>query len=92
VTCNIDAYSPIPPTELRKMGRCPLTPEEAALVLAALGFKRGTYIYLAGSHVYGGNSRMEPFITLYPNVVTKENLLTPSELAPFKNFSSLVNS
>ncbi|KAK7306517.1 hypothetical protein VNO77_44464 [Canavalia gladiata] len=78
----------ISPTNLRKMGRCPLTPEEAALVLAALGFKRGTYIYLAGSHIYGGNSRMEPFTTLYPNVVTKENLLTPTELAPFRNFSS----
>ncbi|XP_061342690.1 O-fucosyltransferase 8 [Gastrolobium bilobum] len=78
----------ISPTDLRKLGRCPLTPEEAALVLAGLGFKRGTYIYLAGSHIYGGNSRMDPFTRLYPNVITKENLLTPSELAPFKKFSS----
>ncbi|KAJ8761856.1 hypothetical protein K2173_005428 [Erythroxylum novogranatense] len=75
-------------SELRKQGRCPLTPEEAALVLAGLGFKRGTYIYLAGSHIYGGKSRMKPFTRLYPNLVTKETLLTPSELAPFKNFSS----
>lgn len=80
----------ISPMDLRKRGRCPLTPEEAALVLAGLGFKSGTYIYLAGSHVYGGNSRMEPFTRLYPNVVTKENLLTPNELAPFRNFSSQV--
>ncbi|XP_027338514.1 O-fucosyltransferase 8-like isoform X2 [Abrus precatorius] len=78
----------ISPTDLRKMGRCPSTPEEAAIVLAGLGFKRGTYIYLAGSHIYGGNSRMEPFTRLYPNVIAKENLLTPSELAPFRNFSS----
>ncbi|KAK9267573.1 hypothetical protein L1049_010001 [Liquidambar formosana] len=35
---------PVSPTELRKLGRCPLTPEEAALVLSALGFKHGTYI------------------------------------------------
>ncbi|KDP21114.1 hypothetical protein JCGZ_21585 [Jatropha curcas] len=79
---------PIAPSELRKSGRCPLTPEEAALVLAGLGFKRGTYIYLAGSHIYGGKSRMHPFTSLYPNLVTKETLLTPSELAPFMNFSS----
>ncbi|XP_054793698.1 O-fucosyltransferase 8-like isoform X1 [Prosopis cineraria] len=79
---------PISPTDLRKLGRCPLTPEEAALVLAGLGFKSGTYIYLAGSHVYGGDSRMNPFTRLYPNLVTKENLLSPSELAPFRNFSS----
>lgn len=65
-----------------------MTPEEAALVLAGLGFKHGTYIYLAGSHIYGGNSRMQTFTNLYPNLVTKETLLTPSELAPFQNFSS----
>ncbi|MCI11392.1 GDP-fucose O-fucosyltransferase-like protein, partial [Trifolium medium] len=80
----------ISPMNLRKKGRCPLTPEEAALVLAGLGFKQETYIYLAGSHIYGGNSRMEAFNRLYPNVVTKENLLTTTELAPFRNFSSQV--
>ncbi|PIA42147.1 hypothetical protein AQUCO_02100185v1 [Aquilegia coerulea] len=78
----------VSPGELRKSGRCPLTPEEAGLVLSSLGFKRGTYIYLAGSQLYGENSRMHPFTSLYPNVVTKEDLLTPSELAPFMNFSS----
>ncbi|TKY71855.1 GDP-fucose protein O-fucosyltransferase [Spatholobus suberectus] len=80
--------TPISPLDLRKLGRCPLTPEEAALVLAGLGFKRETYIYLAGSHIYGGNSRMGPFTRLYPNVITKESLLTHNELAPFRNFSS----
>ncbi|KAG2684026.1 hypothetical protein I3760_10G060100 [Carya illinoinensis] len=80
--------SPISSTELRKLGRCPLTPEEAALVLSGLGFKRGSYIYLAGSHIYGGKSRMDSFTSLYPNLVTKETLLTPQELAPFRNFSS----
>ncbi|KAL8460690.1 hypothetical protein ACS0TY_032274 [Phlomoides rotata] len=76
------------PEELRKMGRCPLTPEEAALVLAGLGFNSGSYIYLAGSQIYGGKTRMRPLISLYPNLVTKEDLLSPSEIAPFINFSS----
>ncbi|KAI3717200.1 hypothetical protein L1987_68661 [Smallanthus sonchifolius] len=74
--------------ELRRSGRCPLTPEEAALVLAALGFTSETYIYLAGSQIYGGKSRMQPLTNLYPKVITKEDLLSPTELAPFKNFSS----
>ncbi|CAH9076586.1 unnamed protein product, partial [Cuscuta epithymum] len=78
----------ISPKELRSRGRCPLTPEEAALVLASLGFKGETYIYLAGSNIYGGESRMKPLTSLYPNLVTKENLLSPSELAPFRNHSS----
>ncbi|KAA8519636.1 hypothetical protein F0562_013919 [Nyssa sinensis] len=84
--------NPVSPTELRKLGRCPLTPEEAALVLAGLGFKPGTYMYLVGSRIYGGQSRMHPFTPLYPNFITKENILTPSELAPFRNFSSQVLS
>ncbi|VFQ60329.1 unnamed protein product [Cuscuta campestris] len=78
----------ISPEELRSEGRCPLTPEEAALVLAGLGFKFETRIYLAGSSIYGGESRMKPLRSLYPNIVTKENLLTHSELAPFRNYSS----
>ncbi|KAK1551913.1 hypothetical protein Q3G72_007133 [Acer saccharum] len=43
---------PISPMELRKLRRCPLTPEEVALLLSGLGFKGGTYIYLAGSSIY----------------------------------------
>ncbi|CAE5958787.1 unnamed protein product [Arabidopsis arenosa] len=78
----------VSPEDLRKTGKCPLTPEEATLVLAGLGFKRKTYIYLAGSQIYGGSSRMLPLTRLYPNIATKETLLTPQELAPFKNFSS----
>lgn len=78
----------VSPGELRISGRCPLTPEEAGLLLAGLGLERGTYIYLAGSQIYGGTSRMKTFTNLYPNLVTKEDLLTPSELEPFRNFSS----
>ncbi|KAK2995998.1 hypothetical protein RJ640_017362 [Escallonia rubra] len=85
---RLKKLKPVIPAELRKLGKCPLTPEEAALVLAGLGYKRGTYIYLAGSHIYGGQSRMHPLTSLYPNLVTKEDLLTPSELVPFRNFSS----
>ncbi|XP_020547003.1 uncharacterized protein At1g04910 isoform X3 [Sesamum indicum] len=85
---RLKKVKPLSPAELRKMGRCPLTPEEAALVLAGLGFSSGAYIYLAGSQIYGGKSRMRPVINLYPNIVTKEDLLSPTELAPFRNFSS----
>ncbi|PIN18818.1 hypothetical protein CDL12_08514 [Handroanthus impetiginosus] len=85
---RLKRMKPPSPAELRKMGRCPLTPEEAALVLAGLGFDSGTYIYLAGSEIYGGKSRMHPLTSLYPNIVTKEDLLSTSELEPFRNFSS----
>jgi hypothetical protein len=87
-----DVCRPISSSVLRNLGRCPLTPEEAALMLAGLGVKRGTYIYLASSRIYGGESRMHSFTSLYPNLVTKETLLTPSELAPFRNFSSQVSN
>lgn len=38
--------------ELRSQGRCPLTPEEIGLLLAALGFDNTTRLYLA-SHKVG---------------------------------------
>ncbi|CAN6690175.1 unnamed protein product [Malus baccata var. baccata] len=81
--------TPLPtPAKLREEGLCPLTPEEAVLMLAALGFKRKTHVFVAGSQIYGGRSRMIALTSLYPKLVTKENLLTPTELEPFMNFSS----
>ncbi|CAM8993025.1 unnamed protein product [Rhodiola kirilowii] len=77
-----------PPTALRSEGLCPLSPEEAILMLAALGFRRQTRIFLAGANIYGGQARLDALSSLFPNMVTKEKLLTPSEIEPFKNFSS----
>lgn len=37
--------------ELRGQGRCPLTPEEIGLLLAALGFNNSTRLYLASHKV-----------------------------------------
>ncbi|KAJ3694905.1 hypothetical protein LUZ60_000282 [Juncus effusus] len=73
---------------LRAEGQCPLTPEEAVLMLAALGFKRSTNIYIAGAEIYGGKSRMAAIRHLYPKISTKETLLSQSEIRPFLNFSS----
>ncbi|CAA0826496.1 O-fucosyltransferase family protein [Striga hermonthica] len=76
------------PTELRSEGLCPLMPEETVLMLAALGFNRRTHIYLAGAQIYGGSSRLAALTTLFPNMVTKENLLSADEMQPFANYSS----
>ncbi|KAL7130368.1 hypothetical protein ABFS83_13G129200 [Erythranthe nasuta] len=76
------------PKELRSEGLCPLMPEETVLMLAALGFNRRTHIYLAGAHIYGGSSRLAALTTLFPNLVTKENLLSSTEILPFSNSSS----
>ncbi|KAL8461523.1 hypothetical protein ACS0TY_032852 [Phlomoides rotata] len=76
------------PTELRSEGLCPLMPEETVLMLAGLGFNRRTHIYLAGAHIYGGSSRLAALTTLFPNLVTKEKLLSSAEIEPFLNFSS----
>ncbi|KAJ1258806.1 hypothetical protein BS78_10G103000 [Paspalum vaginatum] len=73
---------------LRSEGKCPLAPEEAVLMLAAIGFKRNTNIYIAGAEIYGGRHRMAAISRLYPALLTKETLLSPSELEPFRNFSS----
>jgi hypothetical protein len=59
-------------------------------MLAAIGFKRSTSIYVAGAEIYGGRHRLAAISRLYPALVTKETLLSPSELEPFRNFSSQV--
>ena len=75
---------------LRSEGLCPLTPEEAVIMLAALGFNRKTHIYVAGANIYGGRPRLNALTSLYPNLVTKEKILSATELEPFMNFSSQV--
>ncbi|XP_041002527.1 rhamnogalacturonan I rhamnosyltransferase 1 [Juglans microcarpa x Juglans regia] len=72
----------------RQKGLCPLTPEETALVLSALGIDRNVQIYIAAGDIYGGERRMAPLVEAFPNLVTKDSLLDPSELSYFKNHSS----
>lgn len=72
----------------RKEGLCPLTPEETALTLRALGIDRSVQIYIAAGEIYGGKRRMATLAASFPNLVRKETLLEPSELQFFKNHSS----
>ncbi|KAK3130321.1 hypothetical protein QOZ80_6BG0491860 [Eleusine coracana subsp. coracana] len=71
----------------RKDGLCPLTPEETAMVLKALGIDRNYQVYIAAGEIYGGQRRMDALTSAHPNVVRKETLL-PSDLRLFQNHSS----
>lgn len=53
----------------RKEGRCPLEPEEVAVILRAMGYPKETQIYVASGQVYGGQNRMAPLINMFPNLV-----------------------
>jgi len=59
----------------RKDGLCPLTPEETALVLQALGIDRSYQIYIAAGEIYGGQRRMAALTLAYPNVVSSSSLI-----------------
>ncbi|KAH9295334.1 hypothetical protein KI387_038922 [Taxus chinensis] len=72
----------------RSEGLCPLTPEEAALVLKALGFDKNTQIYIAAGEIYGGEKRLAALRAMYPKIVRKEMLLSSNDLKPFQNHSS----
>ncbi|CAI5970306.1 unnamed protein product [Closterium sp. NIES-65] len=78
------------PQQLRAAGKCPLTPEEAGLVLAALGFSRHTQLYVASYQVYGGPTRMAALLRLFPNLEDKTTLATPEELRPFRGRASML--
>ncbi|XP_038722274.1 rhamnogalacturonan I rhamnosyltransferase 1-like isoform X2 [Tripterygium wilfordii] len=74
--------------ERRSQGLCPLTPEETALVLQALGFDKETQIYIAAGEIYGSEVRLAALRAAFPNIVKKEMLLDPDELKQFQNHSS----
>ncbi|XP_051119615.1 rhamnogalacturonan I rhamnosyltransferase 1-like [Andrographis paniculata] len=72
----------------RKEGLCPLTPEETALVLTALGIDSGIQVYVAAGEIYGGRRRLSSLSTAFPNLVKKETLLEAWDLSYFRNHSS----
>lgn len=56
--------------ERRSQGLCPLTPEEAALVLQALGIDKDTHIYIAAGEIYGGEKRLTALRAAFPRIVS----------------------
>lgn len=76
------------PERERRLGKCPLTPEEVGIMLRALGYGNNTYLYVASGDVYNGEASLAPLKALFPNFYTKELLANQVELTPFANFSS----
>lgn len=76
--------------ELRGQGRCPLTPEQIGLLLAALGFSNSTRLYLASHKVYGGESRISTLRKLFPLMEDKKSLTSAEERAKVKGKASLL--
>ncbi|KAL7110158.1 hypothetical protein ACP275_05G007400 [Erythranthe tilingii] len=74
--------------EKRSQGLCPLTPEETALILHALGFDKDMQIYIASGEIYGSERRLASLRALFPRIVKKEMLLNPEDLRQFQNHSS----
>lgn len=76
--------------ELRSQGRCPLTPEEIGLLLAALGFDNSTRLYLASHKVFGGEARISTLRNLFPLMEDKKSLASSEERAQIKGKASLL--
>ncbi|KAI4339766.1 hypothetical protein MLD38_024673 [Melastoma candidum] len=76
--------------ELRNQGRCPLTPEQIGLLLAALGFSNTTRLYLASHKVYGGEARISTLRKLFPLMEDKKSLTTKDERSKVHGKASLL--
>ncbi|CAI9756183.1 unnamed protein product [Fraxinus pennsylvanica] len=74
--------------ERRSHGLCPLTPEETALILQALGFDKENQIYIASGEIYGSERRLASLRAAFPRIVKKEMLLDAKDLLLFQNHSS----
>eukprot|EP00850_Spirogloea_muscicola_P022581 SM000302S11661 [mRNA] locus=s302:15685:18996:+ [translate_table: standard] len=70
----------------RKLGKCPLTPEEArgslssqdahvGSVLQAMGFKSETRIYLASGDIFAGEVFLQPLRAMFPRLVNRTAIL-----------------
>lgn len=57
--------------ERRSQGLCPLTPEESALILQALGFSKDTQIYIAAGEIYGKDRRLALLRAAFPGIVSQ---------------------
>ncbi|KAH8961642.1 hypothetical protein BDL97_05G059700 [Sphagnum fallax] len=76
------------PEEIRRDGKCPLTPVEVGIMLRGMGFRNTTPIYLAAGKIYNEEESMEPLHRMFPYLETKQTLLSPEEYAPFEGYSS----
>ncbi|KHN14510.1 DUF246 domain-containing protein [Glycine soja] len=76
--------------ELRSQGRCPMTPEEVGLLLAAMGFDNSTRLYLASHKVYGGEARISTLRELFPRMEDKKSLASSEERSEIKGKASLL--
>ncbi|KAL0346755.1 UNVERIFIED_CONTAM: O-fucosyltransferase 35 [Sesamum calycinum] len=75
--------------ERRKLGGCPLTPRETALLLQGLGFPSITRIYLVAGEAYG-NGSMQYLTESFPNIFSHSTLSTEEELNPFRNHQNML--
>ncbi|KAF5450768.1 hypothetical protein F2P56_031095 [Juglans regia] len=72
----------------RITGKCPLSPLEVGMMLRGMGFSNDTSIYLASGKIYQAERHLAPLLKMFPHLHTKESLVTPDELVPFKGYSS----
>ncbi|XP_073155917.1 O-fucosyltransferase 35 [Henckelia pumila] len=75
--------------EKRKLGGCPMTPRETALLLKALDFPSKTKIYLVAGEAYG-NGSMQYLTDSYPYLFSHSSLTTVEELSPFVNHQNML--
>lgn len=57
-------------------------------LLKALGAPGNARVYKAGGEPFGGKQALQPLVTEFPNLVTKDNLARDGELSQYSNRSS----
>lgn len=67
--------------ERRRMGKCPLTPEEVGLILQAMGYPNTTRIYLAAGEIFGGDRFMAPLYKMFPFLTNRSSVANSDELS-----------
>lgn len=76
--------------ERRAEGMCPLTGEDIARLLLALGATNRTRVFWAGGAPYGGERALAALRAAFPLLFNKESLATRGELAPLRPHANML--
>ncbi|CAI5478845.1 unnamed protein product [Closterium sp. Yama58-4] len=78
------------PASQRVLGQCPMSAIETGIFMRAMGVRKSSAIYVATleRQLFGGNHSLQSLRSMFPNAVTKRDILTQGELGPLEERAS----
>ncbi|CAI7774492.1 unnamed protein product [Closterium sp. NIES-54] len=78
------------PASQRVLGQCPMSAIETGIFMRAMGVRKSSAIYVATleGQLFGGNYSLQSLRSMFPNALSKRDILTREELGPLEGRAS----